>query len=101
LKAAAFCDSPELPKPDDSSPARFFGNKFKDPDLLTLALTHSSLAYVSNPEGTRWITSGLSFWATRCWAWSCPKALYRLLPAAHEGDLTRLRASLVSSRHLA
>ena len=31
---------------------RFFGYRFKDPKLLTLALTHSSLAYESNPERT-------------------------------------------------
>src|ERR1019366_2035405 len=30
----------------------FFDYKFKNPSLLTLALTHSSLAYESNTEGT-------------------------------------------------
>ncbi len=88
----------------DSSDARFFGYKFKDPALLTLALTHSSLAYESNPEGTRDPGSDnerLEFLGDAVLGLVVAEALYRRLPALREGDLTRLRASLVSSRHLA
>ena len=42
----------ETPKPAIPQEKRFFGYKFKDPKLLTLALTHSSLAYETNPDRT-------------------------------------------------
>jgi len=87
----------------DSS-ARFFGYKFKDPGLLTLALTHSSLAYESNGEGAPDPGSDnerLEFLGDAVLGLVVAEALYRRLPALREGELTRLRASLVSSRHLA
>ncbi len=83
---------------------RFFGYTFKDRGLLTLALTHSSLAYESNPEGTPDPGSDnerLEFLGDAVLGLVVAEALYRRLPALREGDLTRLRASLVSSRHLA
>lgn len=94
--------APSIPVagPDDS----FFGYAFKDRGLLTLALTHSSLAYESNPEGTRDPGSDnerLEFLGDAVLGLVVAEALYRRLPALREGDLTRLRASLVSSRHLA
>ena len=102
-------DNPAPTPPDpklagDSSATRFFGYKFKDPALLTLALTHSSLAYESNPEGTRDPGSDnerLEFLGDAVLGLVVAEALYQRLPALREGDLTRLRASLVSSRHLA
>ena len=83
---------------------RFFGYKFKDPSLLTLALTHSSLAYESNPE--RMAEPGsdneqLEFIGDAVLGLVVAEALFRRFPASREGDLTRLRASLVSSRNLA
>jgi ribonuclease-3 len=96
---------PPVPKlAGESSAARFFGYKFKDTGLLTLALTHSSLAYESNPEGTRDPGSDnerLEFLGDAVLGLVVAEALYRRVPALREGDLTRLRASLVSSRHLA
>jgi ribonuclease-3 len=83
---------------------RFFGYTFKDRGLLTLALTHSSLAYESNPEGTPDPGSDnerLEFLGDAVLGLVAAEALYRRVPALREGDLTRLRASLVSSRHLA
>jgi len=83
---------------------RFFGYKFKDPGLLRLALTHSSLAYEINPEGVRDPGSDnerLEFLGDAVLGLVVAEALYRRLPSLSEGDLTRLRASLVSSRHLA
>ena len=90
--------------PIDNSDDHFFGYAFKDRGLLTLALTHSSLAYESNPEGTRDPGSDnerLEFLGDAVLGLVVAEALYRRLPALREGDLTRLRASLVSSRHLA
>jgi ribonuclease-3 len=82
----------------------FFDYKFKDPSLLILALTHSSLAYERNPEGTREPGSDneqLEFIGDAVLGLVVAEALYRRFPGSREGDLTRLRASLVSSRNLA
>jgi ribonuclease-3 len=90
--------------PPRNSDARLFDYKFKDPSLLILALTHSSLAYERNPEGTPDPGSDnerLEFLGDAVLGLVVAEALYRRLPASREGDLTRLRASLVSSRHLA
>jgi ribonuclease-3 len=84
--------------------ASFFDYKFKDPSLLTLALTHSSLAYENNPEGTRepgTDNEQLEFIGDAVLGLVVAEALYRRFPSSREGDLTRLRASLVSSRNLA
>jgi ribonuclease-3 len=83
---------------------RFFDYKFTDPSLLTLALTHSSLAYESNPESVADPGSDneqLEFIGDAVLGLVVAEALYRRFPALREGDLTRLRASLVSSRNLA
>jgi len=83
---------------------RFFGYKFKDPGLFTLALTHSSLAYENNPERTAEAGSDneqLEFIGDAVLGLVVAEDLYRRFPASREGDLTRLRASLVSSRNLA
>jgi ribonuclease-3 len=82
----------------------FFDYKFKNPSLLTLALTHSSLAYESNTEGTPNPGSDneqLEFIGDAVLGLVVAEALYRRFPALREGDLTRLRASLVNSRNLA
>jgi ribonuclease-3 len=82
----------------------FFDYKFKDPSLLTLALTHSSLAYESNPDGLREPGSDneqLEFIGDAVLGLVVAEALYRRFPSSREGDLTRLRASLVNSRNLA
>ena len=91
-----------------STPAKladsFFGYQFNDPSLLTLALTHSSLAYECNPEGLPDPGSDneqLEFIGDAVLGLVVAEALYRLFPTLREGDLTRLRASLVSSRNLA
>jgi ribonuclease-3 len=67
-------------------------------------LTHSSLAYENNPEGTRTPGSDneqLEFIGDAVLGLVAAEALYRRFPGSREGDLTRLRASLVSSRNLA
>ncbi|MGD0798115.1 MAG: ribonuclease III [Acidobacteriaceae bacterium] len=91
--------SPPVPLDD-----RFFDYKFKDPSLLTLALTHSSLAYESNGEGMPHAGADneqLEFIGDAVLGLVVAEGLYRRFPALREGDLTRLRASLVSSRNLA
>jgi ribonuclease III len=93
-----------------SGPARpappnlFFDYEFKDPSLLTLALTHSSLAYESSSDGPLIAGSDneqLEFIGDAVLGLVVAEALYRRFPTLREGDLTRLRASLVSSRNLA
>jgi ribonuclease III len=67
-------------------------------------LTHSSLAYESNPDGMREPGSDneqLEFIGDAVLGLVVAEALYRRFPGSREGDLTRLRASLVSSRNLA
>ena len=88
-------------KPVDES---FFDYKFKNPELLTLALTHSSLAYENNAESPPDPGSDneqLEFIGDAVLGLVVAEALYRRFPTLREGDLTRLRASLVSSRNLA
>src|SRR5207253_9879423 len=77
---------------------------FRDPKLLLLALTHSSLAYESSPEhlheaGTD--NEQLEFIGDAVLGLVVAEALFKRFPGSREGDLTRLRASLVSSRNLA
>ena len=101
-KSAAETSTPStaIVTPDEG----FFGYTFKNRGLLTLALTHSSLAYESNPERTPDPGSDnerLEFLGDAVLGLVVAEALYQRLPALREGDLTRLRASLVSSRHLA
>ena len=99
----------EAPTPTSANVAvpedgRFFDYKFTDLRLLTLALTHSSLAYESNPESVADPGSDneqLEFIGDAVLGLVVAEALYRRFPALREGDLTRLRASLVSSRNLA
>jgi ribonuclease-3 len=84
--------------------ADVFGHRFRDPGLLTLALTHRSLAYEANPEGVPdpgEDNEQLEFIGDAVLGLVVAEALYRRFPGSREGDLTRLRASLVSSRNLA
>jgi ribonuclease-3 len=83
---------------------RFFDYKFKDSRLLTLALTHSSRAYESNSAGVPDAGTDneqLEFIGDAVLGLVVAEALYHRFPSLREGDLTRLRASLVSSRNLA
>lgn len=78
-------------------------HRFKRPELLTLALTHRSLAYETNPEALLDPTADneqLEFVGDAVLGLSVAESLYRRFPHSREGELTRLRASLVSRRHL-
>ncbi|HEY2737620.1 MAG TPA: ribonuclease III [Thermoanaerobaculia bacterium] len=72
--------------------------------MLALALTHSSLAYERHPERVPDPGSDnerLEFIGDAVLGLLVAEALYRRFPGSREGELTRLRASLVSSRNLA
>lgn len=88
------------------------GYTFARRDLLDLALTHSSLAYERGPQtgeaqdaGTSGAAPGadneqLEFLGDAALGLLVAEGLYRRYPALQEGDLTRLRAGLVSRKHL-
>lgn len=83
------------------------GHRFRDPTLLAAALTHSSLLHedsstrISDASATAFDNEQLEFLGDAVLSLAVAEALFRSFPTAREGDLTRLRASIVSSRHLA
>lgn len=88
------------PQPDGAS---FFGHSFQRPGLLTWALTHRSLAYETRPEALPDPAADneqLEFVGDAVLGLVVAESLFRRFPASREGELTRLRASLVSRRHL-
>lgn len=85
------------------TPAPLFDHPFKSPDLLTWALTHRSLAYETNPESLPNPTADneqLEFVGDAVLGLVVAESLFRRFSGSREGELTRLRASLVSRRHL-
>ena len=91
-------------QPESSpSPTSLLGHVFQRPELLTWALTHRSLAFESNPETLpppNADNEQLEFVGDAVLGLLVAEALFRRFPASREGELTRLRASLVSRRHL-
>jgi ribonuclease III len=84
-------------------PAPLFDHLFEQPDLLTWALTHRSLAYETDPESLPNPAADneqLEFLGDAVLGLAVAESLFRRFPASREGELTRLRASLVSRRHL-
>jgi ribonuclease-3 len=72
---------------------RRLGYRFRDPALLAQALTHRS-ATADHNERLEFLGDGLINFVVA-------DALYRARPQAEEGDLSRLRASLVCEESLA
>jgi ribonuclease-3 len=72
---------------------RQLGYRFREPSLLAQALTHRS-ATASHNERLEFLGDGLINFVVA-------EALYRARPQAEEGDLSRLRASLVCEDALA
>jgi ribonuclease-3 len=72
---------------------RRLGYRFRDPALLAQALTHRS-ATADHNERLEFLGDGLINFVVA-------EALYRARPQAEEGDLSRLRASLVCEESLA
>lgn len=84
-------------------PAALFGYAFKRPDLVTWALTHRSLAYESAPDVVSHPNADneqLEFLGDAVLGLAVAESLFRRFAHSREGELTRLRASLVSRRHL-
>jgi ribonuclease-3 len=80
-----------------------FEHSFRRPELLTWALTHRSLAYETKPESLPNPASDneqLEFVGDAVLGLAVADSLFRRFPASREGELTRLRSSLVSRRHL-
>jgi ribonuclease III len=96
--------SKSAPKaPEQPKAALDLGHTFKNPELLELALTHRSLSYETNPESLadpRADNEQLEFLGDSILGLVIAEALYRRFPNSREGELTRLRASIVSRRHL-
>jgi ribonuclease III len=83
-------------------------HRFERPSLLTLALTHRSIAYekrltsaaVETPSGPESDNEQLEFLGDAVVGFLVAEDLCRRYPELHEGELTRLRAELVNRRHL-
>lgn len=83
--------------------ASLFERPFQHPDLLTWALTHRSLAYEKHPETPLDPASDneqLEFVGDAVLGLVVAESLFHRFSSSREGELTRLRASLVSRRHL-
>jgi ribonuclease-3 len=72
---------------------REFGHAFRDPGLLAAALTHRSASSRNNER--------LEFLGDSVLNLVVAEQLFRLYPSASEGDLSRLRARVVSAEPLA
>ena len=100
---------PRCSKPE-ASPAQphFLDHTFASPELLLRALTHRSLAaeassrdLLHSPQDPTADNEQLEFLGDSILGMIVAEALFRLFPASREGELTRLRASLVSRVSLA
>jgi ribonuclease-3 len=91
------------PEKPSAAPTALFDHTFARPELLTWALTHRSLAYESGNEASPDPSSDneqLEFVGDAVLGLAVADSLFRRFPHSREGELTRLRASLVSRRHL-
>jgi ribonuclease-3 len=100
--------NPLVPPPD------LFHHRFQRPELLRWALTHRSLSYEDNQpqenhtghpqphpvDDPSTDNEQLEFIGDAVLGLLAAESLFRRFPHSREGQLTRLRASLVSSRHL-
>ena len=83
-------------------------HKFAQPELLRRALTHRSLAYekkLAEPDAAagndpQSDNEQLEFLGDAVLGFLAAEGLCRRYPELHEGELTRLRAELVSRKHL-
>lgn len=85
-------------------PVKLYGHTFRAASLLTRALTHRSLSFETNPEAILDPNSDneqLEFVGDAVLGLVVAESLFQRFPSSREGELTRLRASLVSRRHLA
>ena len=102
-KTSRSISRPQSPADGTAFTADAFGHSFKDESLLHRALTHRSLAYETAPESLADPNADneqLEFVGDAVLGLVVAEALYRRFPRLHEGELTQLRASLVSRKHL-
>ena len=80
------------------------GHTFGNPDLLSLALTHSSWVFETQCSNEQkhvgQDNEQLEFVGDAALGLLAAESLYRRFPKASEGELTRMRASIVSRKHL-
>jgi ribonuclease-3 len=82
------------------------GHRFARPELLEQALTHSSHAHETvddedaEPGAQRRDNEQLEFLGDAVLSLITSEALWQRFPAFHEGQLSKMRAHLVSERHL-
>jgi ribonuclease-3 len=84
-------------------PEVVFGHVFAQPELLARALTHRSLSSETAPEMLADPSADneqLEFLGDAVLGAVVAEALYRRFPGSREGELTRLRASIVSRKNL-
>lgn len=92
------------PLPGLPSLSALLGHSFRDPSLLRWALTHRSLSYEQEPEASAKPSGDneqLEFVGDAVLGLVTAECLFRRFSGRREGELTRLRASLVSRKHLA
>src|SRR5256884_5967903 len=84
-------------------PAPLFDHRFQRPERLIGPLTHRSLAYETNPDSLPNPTADneqLEFVGDAVLGLVVAESLFYRFSASREGELTRLRSSLASRRHL-
>lgn len=86
--------------PEEMAALDIAGYRFRDPELLATALTHSSYLHEHVGKGVRDFER-LEFLGDAVVDLAIGEELYRRFPSATEGELTSLRATLVSSSALA
>ena len=90
-------------RPKSPENADLYGHVFEEQALLTRALTHRSLSSETSPAALTDPAADneqLEFLGDAILGMVVAEALYKLFPASREGELTRLRASIVSRKHL-
>jgi ribonuclease-3 len=86
---------------EDAELEALLGHRFARPELLARALTHRSFAYEGGEAAdTAKDNEQLEFVGDAVLGLIVAEALYRRYPGSREGELTRLRAAVVSRRHL-
>jgi ribonuclease-3 len=83
--------------------SKLLGHTFAAPELLTRALTHRSLSSENTPESLSDPAADneqLEFLGDAVLGMVVAESLLALFPGSREGELTRLRASIVSRKHL-
>lgn len=89
-------------RPDLASLESAIQHRFSDPEKLRRALTHSSHAHEarSSPDAPRIDNEQLEFLGDSILGFLVSDALVARFPAYREGELSRLKAHLVSAAHL-